>query len=417
MIIDEAKFIIISMDKEYVILEIKNKSLKLLVGYIFDNKIKVIYRKKAQLSVPLKDGDVLDVGTLSSDISNAFNSAKEDLKNRYNLKDVILVLPPFGLEVYNSNKITNTVSPTPEINNIDVKNVHFLIEKESVPNSNTLVCIVPNYFKIDNDNTLYRRAPLGMKSNTLSLNANVYTLPFKMVDDIKRAVLNANLSINKTLINTLCIASLEEYNNFKEKSYIYIDVGSKNTTLSLIGNCRVCGSTFFDLGLDNLTESIMNEFSTNLNKATELRDIFGLDESRFAYNPAIAKTIKDGNEIQFTRDNLNTIVNSFVKEWNSYLNNSIKCLMKDNLDSINLVPLVFNGNGLKLKGLKDKILINFVSNTVYFLETNVVGANPEDYASLLGAIILSKELDDNYKQILRTSNQNNNANLTRVGGN
>ena len=53
MIIDEAKFIIISMDKEYVILEIKNKSLKLLVGYIFDNKIKVIYRKKAQLSVPL----------------------------------------------------------------------------------------------------------------------------------------------------------------------------------------------------------------------------------------------------------------------------------------------------------------------------------------------------------------------------
>ena len=114
---------------------------------------------------------------------------------------------------------------------------------------------------------------------------------------------------------------------------------------------------------------------------------------------------------------MNTIVNSFVKEWNSYLNNSIKYLMKDNLDSINLVPLVFNGNGLKLKGLKDKILINFVSNTVYFLETNVVGANPEDYASLLGAIILSKELDDNYKQILRTSNQNNNANLTRVGGN
>ena len=330
MIIDEAKFIIISMDKEYVILEIKNKSLKLLVGYIFDNKIKVIYRKKAQLSVPLKDGDVLDVGTLSSDISNAFNSAKEDLKNRYNLKDVILVLPPFGLEVYNSNKITNTVSPTPEINNIDVKNVHFLIEKESVPNSNTLVCIIPNYFKIDNDNTLYRRAPLGMKSNTLSLNANVYTLPFKMVDDIKRAVLNANLSINKTLINTLCIASLEEYNNFKEKSYIYIDVGSKNTTLSLIGNCRVCGSTFFDLGLDNLTESIMNEFSISQNKASELRDIFGLDESRFAYNPAIAKTVKDGNEIQFTRDNLNTIVNSFVKEWNSYLNNSIKYLMKDN---------------------------------------------------------------------------------------
>ncbi|HBS10280.1 MAG TPA: hypothetical protein DEA28_00865, partial [Firmicutes bacterium] len=71
----------------------------------------------------------------------------------------------------------------------------------------------------------------------------------------------------------------------------------------------------------------------------------------------------------------------------------------------------------RLNGLKDRILKNFIRNNVYFLEDNVIGANISDYASLLGAITLNEDLEDNYREIIKKPNSSVLNNLTRTGGN
>ena len=405
------------MEKVIKVLEVKNKSLRVLIGYLYENNIKVICSKKFSLSIPLNDGDVLDVGILSNDILNAMTAIKKEVGIQYNIDDIILVLPPYGLGVYRVKKVTNTIDSTNSgINHIDVKNVNSLIEKENVPNSNVIVSIIPNYFFTE-DEKRYEKAPLGVNSNILSLDANVYTLPFKMVDDIKRAVLNANLKINKTFVNTICVANYLKNSKFKDNTFIYIDVGSKNTTLSVINEFKVCACNFINIGLDNLVDSLTDEFGIDSNKAIEIRNVFGLDNSNHTYKPIICKSIKESNEVIVNSENLYVVVNNFINEWIAYLSNCIKSLMSENQDYIDTISLVFNGNGLRLNGLKDRILKNFIRNNVYFLEDNVIGANISDYASLLGAITLNEDLEDNYREIIKKPNSSVLNNLTRTGGN
>ena len=59
-----------------------------------------------------------------------------------------------------------------------------------------------------------------------------------------------------------------------------------------------------------------------------LKNVYGLDLRKNSYNPAIAKT-KDvlGNEKTFTKDDLNVIIQQFLKEWIEYFNGSLKNLV------------------------------------------------------------------------------------------
>ena len=50
------------------VIEIQNKLVKLLIGYILDGQVKIIYANELELSVPFNSNEILDVGSLSKDI-------------------------------------------------------------------------------------------------------------------------------------------------------------------------------------------------------------------------------------------------------------------------------------------------------------------------------------------------------------
>ena len=138
------------MDKWTSVLEIKSNSAHLLIGYLLNDKIKVVYRKRKKLTTPLSSGDVLDAGQLSNDLHELVNIDDKELNFKYLAKDIILVLPPFGLEVYHSTKTTNCIDDGSKgISTIDVKNVKSLFTNEIVPGGSKIVNIIPNYYQTD----------------------------------------------------------------------------------------------------------------------------------------------------------------------------------------------------------------------------------------------------------------------------
>lgn len=413
------------MVKQIAALEISNRYYKLVIGYTLDNKVDILYKVKRPLSVPFKDGDIFDIGSLSDDLSKIKNieAMTKNVKMNININEVVLVLPPYGLQVYQSIKSTNTVSTVSKIDRIDINNALSLIKKEKLPNVNDeLVDIIPNRFIIDN-NEEYLIPPLNEVSQTITIDANVYTLPKKMVGDLMKACNNAQIKVKRDVIAPVGVAYLLNESKFKAKTYVLIDFSDKTTSLSFVGDNVVFASNFFSLGFDDLVMKVANEFHIEKEKAEELVNIYGLDNRQTSYNPPIAFG-KDslGNDKKYTKEDLVKVILEFLKTWVDYFNGSLKNLLsnfspKD--DSASKILLAFIGEGTKLNGLKEYVLKVLQSNPVEFLSIPTICCREAEYINCLGAIFMASSyrgtLEDENKQQVRQINRVDepNSSLTR----
>lgn len=403
------------MSKQIASLEISNREYRLVVGYVLDNKVDILYKGKGQLSVPFKDGDIFDIGSLSDDLAkiNFVETEVKHAKLKININEVSLILPPYGLNVYKSCKTTNTVSPVSKIDKIDISNALALVKKERLPNPNDdLVDIIPNKFIIDGNKT-YIEPPLNLESTTITIDANVYTLPHKMVADMKNSCEKAQIKVKKEIIAPLAVSYYASSLNFKYKTYVLVNFAGSTTTLSFVGNNVLYASNYFSLGIDDLIDRIASEFSISREKAAELKDVYGLDLRKNDYNPPIVTSIDAfGNKKSFNKEDLNAIILQFLKEWIDYFNGSIKNLMmtvdlrEENADNANIV---MTGEGSTLNGIKDYFLRVRSTNILDIVHLNVVGASEPEFLNCIAAIYLSS----NYRGALDDENKNRVASVAR----
>lgn len=401
------------MDKQIAALEISNRYYELVIGYVLDDKVDILYRVKHQLSVPFKDGDIFDLGSLADDLSKINNIEINTANHKLNItiKEVVLVLPSYGLEVYRTEKTTNTVSAVSKVGKIDISNALALVKKERLPNiNNTLVDIVPNRFILSN-NKQYLRPPLNEESQNITIDANVYTLPGKMVKDMKTVCEKAGFKVKREVISPLGICNLLSGTRFKYDTYLLIDFSNKTTTLSFIGKNTLYSSNFFSVGIDDLIEKYMNEFQIDREKATTIKDVYGLDLRKTEYNPPIIDVVgSDGVRRRFNKDDITTKTLEFLKGWLGLFNGSFRTIMDSYQKLMPNIPLVFVGEGSRLNGFKDYILKSYSSNPIEIYTAPTVGCRDSEYVGCLGAIYLSST----YRGALEDENKMQVGELNRI---
>ena len=376
------------MVKQIAALEISNRYYKLVVGYVLENKVDILYKTKRPLSVPFKDGDIFDIGSLSDDLSklNIVESVENDHKLKINVNEITLVLPPYGLQVYNSIKSTNTVSNISKIDKIDISNALALVKKEKLPNLNDeLIDIIPNKFITDN-NITYTKPPLNESSQTVTIDADVFTLPKKMVSDMKNACNRANFKVKREVIAPVGVEILLKNSNFKYPTYILVDFSYKTTSLSLIGQGRIYSSNFFSLGIDDMIEMIVDQLNIDKEVAEKLVNTYGIDIRKTAYNPYIVES-KDGRK--FTKDDLMDVIYNFFKTWIGYFNGSLSNILNGNDEFKKTIPIVMMGNGADLNGLKDYMLKVFPTNPYEKIVLPVVACRESEFINCISAIYMS----------------------------
>jgi cell division protein FtsA len=375
------------MEKEYAVLELGNKSYKLMVGYMLDDKVDVLYCGTFKLSVPLKEGDVFDMGSLINDLSKLKKVQDKEHSLTLNISEVVLIYPPIGIEVYEASRATNTISNVSKVDKIDIVNALSLIKKSKIPKeNNSLVDIIPTAFYIDGDKS-YRLPPLGEISQTLGIKANVYTLPGKMMEEFKKAVTSAGIKVVKEVIAPVGVSYFLASQNFKYVNYMLIDFGAKTTSVSLVNESNLIASTFFSLGSDDLTEKIAKEMETSYAEAEKLKEIYGIDTRASSYNPTLVEKDEEGDfKKTFTREDLTAISSSFMKTRIEFLTNAIKTLLDSEEGFIKKVPLVFIGGGSLLNGMKDYILKFYPTNICEIVKTSVIGAEDPSWLNCLGGI-------------------------------
>lgn len=390
------------MDINVAAIEIKNNNFKLILGYLYENKINVLYKKTYNLNSSNRDGDIYNLISLSNDLKQI--RAFEDKKLRINIEinEVVLIIPPYGLEVFETEKTTNTISSDGKIEKVDISNVLSMVKKTKLQNPNNIIVdIIPNAFSTDG-NRVHYEPPIGIQSSSILINAHVYTLPQKIVNDLKKAVDNAGLKVKRVVISPIGANSLIELNKESTDKYVLIDYNQDNTTVSFFGKGHLYGSKYFSIGGDEITKDIANTFEISYQKAEEIKRIYGLDLHENVYNNSILKVQgEDGIVRKHTKEELNIIINQDLESWSKYLNNALSTLLDIYGNLKDRIPFYFIGNATKLNGFKDFIAKNYPNNPVKYFVSKSVGASEPGDVNCLGAIAFAStykgSLEDNSK--------------------
>src|SRR5574344_13099 len=375
------------MENDIAALEIRSKTITLVIGNVQDDKVNITNSIIRPLSVALKDGEVLDGSSLTNDIKNMLTIEDKKHNVKINVNEVALVLPPYGLEVYNSQKSTTVISTSSKVDIID---------------------IIPNYFSIDGDK-VFTEPPLGETSSQLLVDANIYSLETNQVQDIMDAVENAGVKIRRNVIAPIGASQLFKAYKYTLNTYVLVDSGRKSTSLSFVGNNVVYASSFFSFGFDDLVDAVAGSFNLLHADAEELVNIYGYDGRKSILNPAIVTSTINNKPISFYLDDLNAIVVKYFQDYLTKFNECLTKLMSEYKDIMNNLNLVFIGENFKINGFKN-YLIKFLNNySCNFPILPNIGIQDTCFVNCAGAILLSSSyrgtLEDDIKGRIKEINR------------
>ena len=155
------------MEKPIAVIEICSKCIKLVVGYVIDGQVQIIYTTTRNTGLIMDNGVVVDETSLLNGLNSLNFIEDSQAKLKFTIGEIILVIPPFGLTVYQTKQSTNLVSEGNQVGELDIKNLYSLVMKSQVGLNNSLVDAIPCHFDLDGGRT-FDYIPMGQTSSSLS---------------------------------------------------------------------------------------------------------------------------------------------------------------------------------------------------------------------------------------------------------
>ena len=391
-------------------IEISDTKVRLAVGYVKDDKVNLIHVSEKLIHGLVSRGEIVDFQTLSSIINSMREFKDETTKEKIIISDVSLVLPSLGLNVFQSSKTSNVVSPYATIAAIDIENVISLVQKEAIPSGSEIIDIIPDSFVLEMGRS-YINPPINERSNNITIRAKIHTLPARIVEDYKRVLEGARFKVRRMCVSSYAIAELARYNNEIPKSYIMCDLGADVSNITLVGNSTIFETVNFLAGASDLINKVADKFGIQYEAALELIRKYGLDERPLTYKPTISKSNINGVETHQDPESLNAIIKEFFeKEYFPQFDIAYETLMKGYPENIRNLPIVFTGGLSKMIGFENLAKEKFESNaSIHYLEPECIGARDTSFSAVVGAIFASSK----YKGSLSDTRIKNNQ-LQRI---
>ena len=256
------------MEKYIAAIEISDTQVRLAVGYVKENKVNLIHVAERPTHGLVSRGEITDFQTLTSIVASMREFKDETTKEKISVSEVTLVLPSLGLNVFQSSKTSNVVSPFSLIATIDIENLVSLVQKEVIPQGSEIVDIIPDSFVLERGRS-FINPPLNEKSNSITIKAKIQTLPARVVNDYKRVIDGAHMKVRRICVSSYAISELARYDLEIPESYILVDIGADITNVSLIGNNAPFETVSFICGSEDLITKVANTFAISHDDALE----------------------------------------------------------------------------------------------------------------------------------------------------
>lgn len=380
------------MEKYITTIEISDTQLRMAVGYEKDGNINLIHVAERPIFGLVSRGEIVDFQTLSSILASMKEFKDETTKEKISISEATVILPSFGLNVYQSSKTTNVVSPYSLIATIDIENVVSLVQKEAIPAGNDIVDIIPDSFILEMGRT-FANPPINEKSNNITIKAKIHTLPSRVVSDYKRIFDSARIKIRRLCVSCYALAELAKNDPDIPDSFVLADIGAGVTNITLVGNSSPFATVSFQVGSSDLVKKIADRMNISHDDAFELLMKYGLDERPLTFKPTIATSMIAGMETNHDPASLNFIINEFFKEeYFDKFDTAYETIMRDYPDNVRTLPIVFTGGITKMLGFEGLVKEKFSANaSIHYLEPKALGARDAKFCALIGAMYASSK--------------------------
>lgn len=398
------------MDKRVAVIELTSRSIRIVVGFVIDEEVYVLYALDKPIGRLIENGEILDLKTLSDEIRSISNFSDSSARIKLKIPTAVLGLPPLGLEIFQTQQVTNVVSEDRRIENIDIRNLNALIYKEKIPLQNVLVGIVPERYILDEERSS-KVAPLGEHSNTITVIAKVHTLPSRIINDYQTALTEGGITLKRSIVAPFAVAELLMTYPEVPADYILVDIGANLTTVSLIGKSQLYGSNYFSWGGESITSHIAKQFNINIADAEKYKILYGYDRRQMNFEaPVCTSEDENGIPVKHKVSELNAIIKEEMDLFIKKLNVTIDELLENYDSSYKALPMIVIGGGSQLHGLKDYLEPKVKSQRVQMIVPKTIGARSPSFFTCLGLI----KVNEKYPNI----NDDNNlkiGKLTRTG--
>ena len=376
------------MKEPIVALEISHKYLKMVFGFIQDNQVIVDYVRKVPLNHSVENGVVKDHLAIVKELSKNNPVVDNDYHFEHLIDNAVLVLPPYGLEIYETQQFTSVISPEKIVGELDVKNIYNIIRNKKLPVDNQLIDIIPDSFQLDNGNR-YALPPIGKESSAITVHAKVHTLPKRINDEHTSCLVDSNIQVRRRVIAPFAVSELLSTYSDIPSTYFLLDIGANSTTISLVDNHQLFASRSFSWGGDNITSNIMTSFNISEKEAEKIKILYGLDKREMKFDYPVSKVSSDEGEISHTIKELNEIIEKELNAFATMVNVGLEQLAKAyNIDDYSSIPMLLIGGGSNLKGLSS-FLTNKVRNPHRLVKMKSIGARDNSLCALLGSILVN----------------------------
>ena len=379
------------MKENAIALEISHKYIKILFGYVLNKQVVVNYVKKIPLNHPLENGAIKDRAAIIKELSKN----NPILDNTYHINQLInnaiLVLPPYGLEVYQTKQITSVISPEKIVGELDVKNIYSIIRNKRLPVDNELIDIIPDAFVLDNGEK-YAVPPIGKESSAITAYAKVHTLPKRINSEYTDCLKSSNIRISRRVVAPFAVSELLSTYDNVPSTYFLIDIGASSTSVSLVGNHQLFATRSFSWGGDNITDGIVRNFNISETDAEKIKILFGLDKRKMKFDYSVYESKLGDESRSYSIQALNEIIEGELNEFVKLLNVAIEQLSNIyNIESPSSLPILLVGGGSKLKGLSTYLSEHLSNKDIIFVKNKSIGARDTGLINLLGAIYVDNK--------------------------
>ena len=379
------------MKENAIALEISHKYIKVLFGYVLGKQVIVNYVKKIPVNHALENGVIKDRNALIRELSK--NNPIVDSTYHINqlINNAILVLPPYGLEVYQTKQITSVISPEKIVGELDVKNIYSIIRNKRLPVDNELIDIIPDAFGLDNGEK-YAVPPIGKGSSAITAYAKVHTLPKRINLDHSDILKSSNIKIARRVVAPFAACELLATYPDIPNNYFLLDIGANSTSLSLVGNHQLFATRCFPWGGDNITDAIVRSFNISDLEAERIKILFGLDKRKMKFDYTVCETKSEDDPRVHTVEALNEIIegelDEFIKSLTVYMEQLANAY---HIDDYSALPIILIGGGSKLKGLIPYMKENVDNEDIQLLKIKNIGARDPSLVNVIGAIMVDQK--------------------------
>lgn len=195
------------MEKPVAAIELCSKCVKIVIGYVLDGKVHVLYTLTKEVGPLIDRGNIVDPTALKGALESISLIDDQSVKLKINVSDALLAVPPYGVEVYQTKPVVTIISEDGRVSEFDIRNVYTLVRKAALPQNMQLVDIIPASFVLDQGRS-FAYPPLGQSSSSLQIFTRIHTLPKNIYANYCNALESANISIRRTIVSSSAAVEL-----------------------------------------------------------------------------------------------------------------------------------------------------------------------------------------------------------------